>query len=131
MMLHVTSIYAGLAGLMLIGLSFAVIQIRYELRVAIGDGGEKRLTRRIRAHANFDEYVPVTLLLMAIAEINGLGAHWLHVAGVALLLGRASHAFALTRAHEPLIFRQIGMVCTFTVLGGLAVANVARGIMGA
>ena len=61
----ITLFYGSLLGLFLIVLSARVIRQRQSARVSFGDGNDKRLGRRIRAQANFVEYVPITLILMA------------------------------------------------------------------
>ncbi|MCE2927686.1 MAG: MAPEG family protein [Rickettsiales bacterium] len=81
------------------------------------------MMRRIRAHANFVEYVPLVLVLMALNELNGASRELLAVFGAALVLGRIFHAYSLT-IHEVkrqrIIFRQIGTVTTLTILIVLA-----------
>jgi uncharacterized protein len=37
---------------------------------------------------NAAEYVPLALVLMLILELNGASAAWLHVLGIALVVGR-------------------------------------------
>jgi uncharacterized membrane protein YecN with MAPEG domain len=63
-MLLITSIVAGLLSLILIKLSFAVINLRRENKVSLGSGGNDALERAIRAQANFTEYVPTGLILI-------------------------------------------------------------------
>lgn len=110
------ALYGALAGLLFMALTLGVFQARTRARVMIGDGGNKPLLRASRAHANFAEYAPITLLLLALAEMTGAPAWLLHVAGIALLAGRAAHAFGIRQEPEPIIFRQIGMGLTFAAL---------------
>ena len=127
-MVPVTAFFAGLLALIFIALSVYVIVRRYTVKVAIGDGGDTIISRRIRAHANFAEYVPIALILMALNEINGASESWLALAGWALVLGRLLHAFSLTRfevRRGKIIFRQIGMALTFTVIAVLALSAMA------
>ena len=70
--MSVTPIYAGLLALLFILLSMRVIGTRRAARVALGDGGIPALLRRQRVHGNFAEYAPLALLLMALAELQGL-----------------------------------------------------------
>ena len=58
----------------------------------------------------------LALLLMFLAEYNGLAPLYLHILGIALLLGRLSHAWGVQQLKEPLKFRVFGMVLTFCVL---------------
>lgn len=119
----VTPLYAGILTLIFVFLSFRVIRGRYAARAALGDGGDRRLLRHQRAHANFAEYVPLALILMALIELQS-GPGWvLHAMGMALLVGRPVHAYGVSQEPETLRFRQIGMVLTFTALTVGAAAN--------
>ena len=75
----ITPLYATLAAVILIVLALRVIGARRSRRVAIGDGADDDLARRIRAHGNFTEYAPLALVLeLGGAEIDaGLqGRSW-------------------------------------------------------
>ncbi|HAW92919.1 MULTISPECIES: MAPEG family protein [unclassified Arsukibacterium] len=111
-----TALYAGILAILFIVLSIRVISRRNQYQVAIGSDGQILLERAIRVQANFAEYVPFALLLMFLAEYSGLAAVYLHILGVALLVGRLSHAYGVSQQQEPLKFRVFGMILTFTVL---------------
>ncbi|MBV2129265.1 MAPEG family protein [Arsukibacterium indicum] len=111
-----TALYAGILAILFIVLSIRVITRRNQYQVAIGSDGQILLERAIRVHANFAEYVPFALLLMFLAEYSGLAPLYLHILGVALLVGRLSHAYGVSQQQEPLKFRVFGMILTFTVL---------------
>ena len=70
----------------------------------------------MRVQANFAEYTPFALLLLFLAEYSGLAGFWLHLLGALLVLGRLSHAYGVSQDPEPLKFRVIGMVLTFSML---------------
>ena len=112
----VTALYAGLLGLLDLGLSFAVVDVRRRARVGIGDGGDPLLGRRIRVHGNFSEYVPFALLLVGMAEANGAPALLVHGLGAALLIGRALHAWGLATSTGSSPGRFAGTVLTWLVL---------------
>lgn len=97
-------------------LSIRVIAVRRSGRVAVGDGGDRLLLRRMRVHANFAEYVPLALVLMALAEATATPAWLIHPMGVALLAGWIVHAIGMSREAERFRFRAAGMALTFTVL---------------
>lgn len=118
-----TAFYAGLLAILFIVLSFRVIAKRNQYKVAIGSDGQALLERAIRVHANFAEYVPFALLLMFLAEYSGLAAVYLHVSGIALLVGRLSHAYGVSQQQEPLKFRVFGMILTMLVILAAAVAS--------
>src|SRR5881628_186065 len=90
----VTPLYAGLLALFFFVLSMRVVQVRG--RVSLGDGGDPEVLRRMRGQANFAEYVPLILVLMAIMELRHVGSFWLHAIGAALLVGRLLHGVALS-----------------------------------
>ncbi len=122
-MVGITAVYAALlAGLFLV-LSRNVILSRRRRHIAIGDEGDPELLRRMRVQANFAEYAPFALLLMALAEIQGLAPVLVHALGLALLAGRGLHAFGVSRTPENFRFRVAGMRLTFGVLALAAVAN--------
>lgn len=113
-MFAVTSIYAGLLGLLFIALSTAVVTVRRSAQVSLGDAGNAQLQRRIRAQGNCAEYAPLGLLLIALAEAQGAPAMAIHALGICLLLGRLLHARAFLAPKMNLNLRIAGMVLTFT-----------------
>lgn len=120
----VTAFYAGLCGLLLIVLSGRVVRLRWKYKVGIGSGGQEELARAIRAQANFVEYVPLTLLLLALAE-SQLAPGWLlHGAGAALFIGRVLHGWGLSTSAGRTPGRFIGTNLTWLALIGLAIANI-------
>jgi len=84
--------------------------------VAIGHGNEPKLERAARAHANFAEYVPISLLLIYFLEIRTGGSIWIHVFCLGLLLGRIVHAFGVSQVNEDYRYRATGMSLTFVVI---------------
>jgi len=123
-MLVITGFYAGLLGLLFIALSINVIKQRRSNKVGLGDGGVEPLAQAIRVHANFSEYLPIALVLMAIFELNS-GSHlWLHILGAALFVSRILHAIGLTRSKGVSKERITGMLLTFIVIVILSVANI-------
>ncbi len=112
----ITALYAGLLAPLLVVLAFRVIAYRRGATIPVGDGGDKVLLRRMRVHANFTEYVPLTLLLMALAEGLKTDPRLLHAMGIALVVARLSHAIGMSQAKENFAFRVTGMAMTFTVI---------------
>lgn len=118
----ITAVYASLLALFYIVLSIRVIGSRRGAKVSIGDGGNAMLLRRIRVHGNFAEYVPISLILLGLAESLAAPPWLLHAAGIALLGARAAHAYGVSQTPENFRFRVGGMGTTFTVIGILSVA---------
>lgn len=112
----ITAFYAALLGLFFVFLSFRVIGWRRLKSVELGHGEDSELLRRMRVHANFAEYVPFTLLLMAIAESMTAPRPLIHIAGLILIGGRLMHAYGLSQTPHILRLRVGGMILTFTAL---------------
>ena len=115
-MITFTPVYAGIFALMFVVLSFRVIGRRRTARVSLGDGGDDGLIRRVRIHGNFAEYVPFTLLLMLLIEIQGQPVWLVHFIGIALLLGRLAHAAGVGSDPQNFKLRAIGMISTMAAL---------------
>lgn len=118
----VTLFFAACRALMQCLLTVLVIRRRLQARVYFLDGGDDPLLRRMRAHGNFAETVPMALLLMALLEFSGLGSVWLMVFGVALLLGRVLHATSLL-TNNATWSRSFGMALTIGVISIEAVCG--------
>jgi len=111
---------AGLCGLVFMWLSWRVVQVRTSAKVMIGDGGDAVLLSRIRAHANFAEYVPILLILILAIELS-LRATPPLLMGVAVALPvfRVMHALGMGRP-SPNPLRALGTLGTWAALVGLS-----------
>jgi uncharacterized protein len=112
-----TAIYTAILALLFMGLSIRVVLLRGSLRVSLGDKGDQTMLRAIRVHANFAEYVPFCLLLIYFVETSGAAVFFVHALGLMLVSARASHAYGVSQLKERLLFRQIGMALTISVMG--------------
>ena len=121
----ITALYAAICALIIVGLAMGVIATRFRLRVGIGDGGDSRLARAIRTHANAIEFVPIALLLMLVAEINGARPALLHGCGVVLVAARIAHAAGLRATAGLSVGRTAGVAGTVAVITVLAVVDLA------
>ena len=81
--------------------------VRVEADVSIGDGDNVRLIQAIRRHANWTEYVPVAVILMALLEANGANALALHVSGILLVIFRILHPLGIVLNEEGTDFRKV------------------------
>ncbi|HKZ97257.1 MAG TPA: MAPEG family protein [Hyphomicrobiaceae bacterium] len=113
----VTALYAALLAALFLLLSSRVIAQRREARVEIGHGESPQLLRRMRVHANFAEYVPFALLLIALAESLKAPHAFLHLLGLVLLAARLIHAYGLSQTPHILRLRMLGVTLTFGVIG--------------
>ena len=111
----IMSLYAAPLAFLYIALAFNVIRLRFKYRVSLGTGEVPKLERAIRAHGNFAEYVPFTLLLIGLAEYKGAPLWLIHIFGILLLVGRLLHSYCLCVKYIT-IARQAGILMTFIVL---------------
>ena len=118
-LLPVTLATAAAAAALNIWLSARVVLARRPLKISVGDGGSEAVLRRMRAHANFAEYAPIFLILLAAIELAGGNARILWIVAVAFVLARVSHGLGMD-AGSPRVLRMIGMMTTTLVSVGLA-----------
>jgi Uncharacterized relative of glutathione S-transferase, MAPEG superfamily len=111
----VTPLYAALLTAWFLVLSALVIRKR-RLGISLGDGGDRTMQRLIRGHANFAEYVPLALLLLAMLEANHFSIYLLHLLGLTLLVARVLHGYALSFTRRWMLGRVWGAALTFLVL---------------
>src|SRR4051812_26113296 len=118
----VTPLYAGLLALWLMLLSVRVIDRRRSARVSLGDGGNPSLQRFIRGQANFCEYVPFALLMLAILEMSRFSIYVLHAIGILLVVARVLHGYAFSFRRNFPFGRYWGALLTFVIM-------IAEGLM--
>jgi uncharacterized membrane protein YecN with MAPEG domain len=126
MHLNITPYYAAVLALLFIILSVRTIKSRREHKVAIGDGGEKSILRASRVHANFSEYVPLTLLLIAMLEIQSYSDWIIHGLCIALLAARIAHAYGVSQTNENFKFRIFGTATTINIIAICAFLLLAK-----
>ena len=122
-MLIVTTLIACILAALFLRLSFEVIRLRRHHNVGLGSGGIDDLERAIRAQANFAEYVPIALILMACLELNGAPLWLIAILGITLVAGRLIHAKGINQPPPHFSNRVIGMKFTITTLIMLVVFN--------
>ena len=124
-MLLITAIVAAVLTLILVKLSYAVIYLRRENKVSLGNGGNEALERAIRAQGNFAEYVPLGLILIACLELNGAPWWLVLMLGLSLIAGRVFHAQGINQSPPNFSKRVLGMKFTLRTLIALAIINSA------
>jgi uncharacterized membrane protein YecN with MAPEG domain len=75
----------------------------------------------MRAHANFTEYTPMTLILFGLVELAVGASTWLWGAALLFVLARIAHGFGMD-AEKPTVWRAGGALLTWVVMVGLALA---------
>ena len=126
MPIAITALYAGILALVVVALGVNVTVHRVKLQVPLGDGGNPRMLRMIRLHGNAIEYVPLAVLLMLIYELNGGWHTALHIAGIALVVGRVLQTWGMWGTEMPGFGRGAGQTLTWVSIAALAVLNLAR-----
>ncbi|NYT41675.1 MAPEG family protein [Sphingomonas sp. R-74633] len=116
-LLPVTLCTAGAAAVINFWLGLRISRLRLAEKIFVGDGGDDRLVRRMRAQLNFAEYVPLILVLLALVELAAGTSIWLWGVGAALIVGRICHAFGMDGWG---LGRRIGIALTMLTMLGLA-----------
>ena len=113
-----TAIFAALLAIEFILLSGWVVMGRVNKDALFGDANDGTFAKRIRTQANFAEYVPFAVLLIALLEARG-GSHGLVITLlVILLIARLIHPigmFAPPNSPQQFGCRGGGILATFGV----------------
>lgn len=120
--LTITLATATACTLIYLYLSMRVIRERSKTRFVLLDSMPQALYIRARTHANFAEYVPLSLLFLALLELAGGPPAVLAILGTALVLARLAHVIGMSKAIANR-WRLLGISGTLLVL--LAEAGVA------
>jgi len=126
----IATTFIGIFVLLQIPLTILVGYRRARTGIQFFDGGDPVLLRRMRAHGNYTETVPIALVAMAAAEISGAPAWLLWAGGSSLLVGRVMHAAILIVKGWGLP-RAIGMILTFVPMLGFGVWCLSRAVSAA
>ncbi len=118
---EITLIFVAVFTLLQVLITNLVGFARIKNEVHFYDEGDIDLRRRQRAHANFTETVPITLLAMAGAEMLGTSPTILWAGGIILLLGRMWHYYVI-RTVGWSNGRAASMMMTFIAMTGFSVA---------
>ena len=124
-----TAAFAAVFALIYVGLSSWVVMGRLGSDTLHGDGGDEGLQKRIRAHANFIEYVPLALIVLGFYEASGGSRTLVTVLLILLVVARLMHPvgmFAAKNAPPQFIFRGGGIVATLAILVVAAIALLVR-----
>ncbi len=109
--------FVGALVLLITALAMNVTRLRFKLGVSLGDGGDKRLGRAVRAHGNALEHGLLLAVALVLAEVAGLPARWVVGVGWAILAARVAHAAGFLRLGKGVV--QPAMVVTYAIEGGL------------
>ena len=126
--LAAVSLYVGLNLAILAWLTVKTGLIRQSEKVLIGDGGNQRLIRVMRGHANAMEAIPPTLVAMLVVALLGAPALAIHAFGVLLTVGRFLHALHFAAADAPAWQRGGGFLLSTLAFAGAGLWALAVGV---
>ncbi len=126
MTFSVTIVFIAILALIQFPMTVAVGAYRTKTDIRFLNGGDDEMVRRVRAHGNFIETVPMALLAMAAAGYAGTHALLLWLGGGLLLTGRLVHYITIRRSGwGP--GRSAGMAMTFLPMSGFAILALLAG----
>jgi len=125
-MLIITALYASLLALIILWLSFNVVNFRRKRQVDLGDGGHDEGIRHIRAQQNTLEYIPIILILMVVYELNNGLPLLLHITGIVLVIARIIYPLGLVAKKGASFGRFYGTLFTWIVLLTLIIVNLLK-----
>lgn len=129
MLPRITAFYAALSALLIVFLAFRVTLYRRRVRIGIGDNGDHGLAKLVRAHANAVELIPVALILLLICELLAIAPLWLHVYGIAIVLGRVLHAWGLSHTAGVSPGRATGYLLTLAAIVAMSIVLLWQSVM--
>lgn len=112
----ITLLYAGLCTILVVFLAIRVVQWRLRHKIGLGDGGDRELLMRVRAHANAVENMPLALILLGGMELNGYSNNLIHGFGSILLVSRLAHAWGLSHSSGTSRGRFMGSLFTWLLM---------------
>lgn len=118
---EITIIFVAIFALMQVVITGLTGAARIKNEVHFYDEGDIDLRRRVRAHGNFTETVPITLMAIAGAELMGVPVTLIWGFGTVLLVARLWHYYVI-RTVGWSKGRAGSMMLTFVAMGGSAIA---------
>jgi uncharacterized membrane protein YecN with MAPEG domain len=92
--------------------------------VSLGHGDDAKLERAMRVQGNFIEYVPFSLILLMLLELELTDMWLLHVLGALLVTGRLLHAYGMYRPDGILAGRFWGTAVTWLMILTTSLLNI-------
>lgn len=126
MHMPISLVFAGVFALLNLWLAYRCVTIRINGPGGVGDLGIPILRARMRAHANYVEYTPFVLILIALHEYAGGSARLLGAAGGVYVISRIFHAFGIERPKFTM--QLVGAMGTWLVLLTLGIWAIGLGI---
>lgn len=122
MILPITGVFAAVTGILLLFLSAVVVKYRIKYGKDMGITEDRDFEAAVRAHGNLVEYAPLTLLMLGVAELNGVPNGFIYWIGLAFVLGRILHAWGMLQGlGGPHKARMVGILITWLSILVIAV----------
>ncbi len=109
----ITTLYAGILGVLYIVLTVDTIKARRKNKISMGYGKNNEIIKIVSAHNNFCNYALFLLFLLFLIESSQIIPNILiHIIGGVFTLGRVLHYLAFKSKSMNFKFRITGMMCT-------------------
>jgi uncharacterized membrane protein YecN with MAPEG domain len=112
--------WTALLLILMVALSFRVIQQRHKSKVLLGDGGHEGLILAGRTFGNAAEYIPAGVAALVLLAVLHNSYFVIHLVGLILFLGRLLHAVSLSTSKLTAT-RMAGMALTYVAYAIAAV----------
>lgn len=109
----ISAILTALLAILMLALACYVSYLRVTLRIGMGDGGNKVMSRGIRAHGNTVEHAVVFLPLVLLFELLGAPDAAVWILGGSFVASRYLYGFAMAKGLMPI--RQISSAVVYLV----------------
>ncbi|OEY65809.1 MAPEG family protein [Marinobacter sp. X15-166B] len=125
MIAPVSAVIASAVTVLLLFLSYRVSGFRLKYKQGLGVNDDRDFEVAVRSQANLVEYAPVALIVLALAEINGVSATLIYWAGMGFFIARVLHAWGMYKGRggtHPA--RLVGALLTWLSMLAMAVLAV-------
>ena len=121
----ITSLYAGILGLLFFFISIETIKARRSKQISLGAGSNNEIQHLVSAHSNFSSYAGFFLLALALSEYSRqFPMLLLHVLGLVFVVGRILHFLSMRTEVMDFKKRVAGMMMTLFPLVLISLMNV-------
>lgn len=122
MIVPVTGVFAAVIGILLLVLSGQVVRFRLKYKKGMGVTDDRDFEAAVRAQANLVEYAPLGLIMLGIAELNGVASGLVYWTGMVLVVGRILHAWGMINGRGGTHWgRMLGILMTWLAILVLAI----------
>jgi uncharacterized membrane protein YecN with MAPEG domain len=125
----ITTIYAGLLGLLYLAASWYLILLKRLARRWQNDKPLRFYDRASHGRDHLADYVPFGVVMLALLEYDGMPSWWLNLLGVLLLSGNLVHVYAFVWFPGDRRAGMIGMVLISAMYALACVSGIAAGIV--